>query len=108
MKEHRMKIRIDMNELDFERITEMSTDWSGYSAKHWVKKRNRFETEAGENLSFEWNTAYWVGCSGTAVILAKSYLASQGYECQIVWDLGLHENGEAFGWIVLTNYKTGI
>ena len=102
-----MNVLIYMNDRDFERLTETSMDWSDYAEKHWVKKRDRFETEANETLSFEWTTAYWVGCSGTAVILAKSFLATMGHAYQIVWDLGLHENLETFGWVVLTNYKTG-
>jgi len=103
-----MKVIIVMNDRDFERLTETSTLWADHAERHWVKKRNRFETEAGENLSFDWKTAYWVGCSGTAVILAKSYLANMGHDCQVVWDLGSHDNGESMGWVVLTNYKIGI
>jgi hypothetical protein len=100
-----MNVLIYMNDRDFERLTETSTLWADHAESHWSKKRDRFETEAGEALSFEWTTAYWVGCSGTAVILAKSYLATMGHDYQIVWDLASHENGESSGWVVLTNYE---
>ena len=99
-----MNVLIYMNERDFERLTETSMLWADYA--DWPKKRDRFETEAGEDLSFEWKNAYWVGCSGTAVILAKSYLATMGHDYQILWDLASHDNGESFGWVVLTNYQT--
>ena len=99
-----MNVLIYMNDRDFERLTETSTYWADYS-RHWDKNRDRFETEAGEAISFEWKTAYWVGTSGTAVILAKSYLATMGHDYQIVWDLASHENGESSGWVVLTNYE---
>jgi len=99
-----MNVLIYMNERDFERLTETSTLWADY-AKHWSKNRDRFETEEGEALSFKWKTAYWVGCSGTAVILAKSYLATMGHDYQIVWDLDSYDNGESSGWVVLTDYQ---
>ena len=99
-----MNVLIYMNDRDFERLTETSTLWADYS-RHWSKNRDRFETEAGEALSFEWTNAYWVGCSGTAVILAKSYLATMGHDYQIVWDVSQHENGELSGWVVLSNYE---
>ena len=102
-----MNVLIYMNETDFEQLTETATLWADYAERHWAKKHDRFETQAGETLSFEWTTAYWVGCSWTAVILAKSYLANMGHDYQIVWDLGLHDNFETFGWVVLTNYRTG-
>jgi hypothetical protein len=103
-----MNVLIYMNETDFEQLTETATLWADYAERHWSKKHDRFETQDGEALSFEWTTAYWVGCSWTAVILAKSYLTTIGQDYQIVWDLGLHENFETIGWVVLTNYKTGI
>ena len=99
-----MNVLIYMNDRDFERITETSTLWADHAERHWAKQRDRFETEAGEDLSFEWKRAYWVGCSGTAVILAKSYLATMGHDYQIVWDLDSPDNGLS-GWVVLTNYE---
>jgi hypothetical protein len=92
-----------MNERDFERLTETSTSWADCAERHWSKNRDRFETEAGEDLSFKWKTAYWVGCSGTAVILAKSYLATMGHDYQIVWDLASYYDSS--GWVVLTDYQ---
>ena len=100
-----MNVLIYMNDRDFERLTETSTLWADHAESHWAKNRDRFETEAGEALSFEWTNAYWVGCSGTAVILAKSYLATMGHDYQIVWDVSQHENGELSGWVVLSNYE---
>ena len=99
-----MNVLIYMNSRDFERITETSTLWADY-AGHWSKNRDRFETEEGEDLSFKWRNAYWVGVSGTAVILAKSYLATMGHDYQIVWDLASQRLGECSGWVVLTNYE---
>lgn len=100
-----MNVLIYMNDRDFDRLTETSTLWADHAESHWSKKLDRFETEAGEDLSFKWKTAYWVGCSGTAVILAKSYLATMGHDYQIVWDLDSYENGESCGWVVLSNYE---
>ena len=102
-----MNVRIYMNERDFERLTESSTFWADYAESHWTKNQSRFETEEGEDLSFKWKNAYWVGCSGTAVILAKSYLATMGHDYQILWDLDSYENGESSGWVVLTDYQAG-
>ena len=96
-----MNVLIYMNERDFERLTETSMPWADYA--DWAKKRDRFETEAGEDLSFKWKTAYWVGCSGTAVILATSYLATMGHDYQIVWDLASYYDSS--GWVVLTDYQ---
>ena len=100
-----MNVLIYMNDRDFERLTETSTLWADHADRWWSKNRDRFETEAGEDLSFKWRNAYWVGCSGTAVILAKSYLATMGHDFQVVWDLDSYENGESSGWVVLTNYE---
>ena len=100
-----MNVLIYMNDRDFERLTETSTLWADHADRWWSKNSDRFETEAGEALSFEWTNAYWVGSSGTAVILAKSYLATMGHDFQIVWDLDVYENGESSGWVVLTNYE---
>ena len=100
-----MNVLIYMNDRDFERLTETSTLWADHAESHWAKNRDRFETEAGEVLSFEWKRAYWVGVSGTAVILAKSYLATMGHDYQIVWDLASQRLGECSGWVVLTNYE---
>jgi hypothetical protein len=100
-----MNVRIYMNARDFERLTETSTSWADSAERWWSKNRDRFETEEGEALSFKWKNAYWVGCSGTAVILAKSFLATMGHDYQILWDLDSYENGESSGWVVLTDYQ---
>ena len=100
-----MNVLIYMNERDFERLTETSTSWADSAERWWSKNRDRFETEAGEALTFEWTNAYWVGSTGTAVILAKSFLATMGHDYQIVWDLDSYEHGESSGWVVLTDYQ---
>ncbi len=100
-----MNVRIYMNDRDFERLTETSDTWAQHAESLWSKGSDCFETEAGEALSFEWTNAYWVGPSWTAVILAKSFLATMGHDYQIVWDLAPYENGQSYGWVILTNYQ---
>lgn len=100
-----MNISIDMTERDFERITDNSTYWAKYGEESWVEQQDRFETEPDEALSFDWEMIYWVGNNGTAVILAKAYLAAIGHGCQIVWDIADQGNNECRGYAVLTNFK---
>jgi hypothetical protein len=42
--------------------------------------------------------AYWVGTEYPAVVLARAFLASRGFECQTVVDAA---GGE---WVILTDY----
>jgi len=54
-----------------------------------------------------WKYAYWVGDSYAAVILAKSFLATRGHDCDALYDYIQDPDSEASpkSWVILTDYE---
>ena len=92
-------IPVVINEDDFSYLTENSTKWAGHDWDAQVQA-GRFEVQGTPGIppGLHWKMAYWVGSSYTTVILARSFLASRGYDSQAVVD------GVDCDWVILTDY----
>lgn len=108
----KIPVQIVMDDEDFSHLCSNSTAWAsgaddktnkGRTFPGWRRQiaDGRFELSGSANgqPALHWKIAYWVGSDYTAVILAKSFLAAKGFECQVAWDLA--EPGE---WVILTDY----
>ena len=93
-------MRIVMDEHDFSLLTQNSAKWAGHDWDTQVQA-GRFEIQGTPQIppGLHWKMAYWVGSEYTTVVLARSFLASRGYESQTVVDL----NGDD-DWVILTDY----
>ena len=76
---------------DFELLVETAMGWKG---NDWESQSHRFTPD----VTFDWAVCYWVGESATSMILARTFLEENGYDCQESYD----ENFDSF--ILLTNY----
>ena len=107
---------LHMNDKMFEILTESSTDWG----PQWAEQADRFEPHlrrVGRHYDedktwqdmpdFTWGMAYWVGDNSASAVLATSYLASHGWDYELVWDMAEHPNGKFHGWLILTDYVRG-
>ena len=92
-------MRIVMDEDDFSYLTENSMNWAGHDWDTQVQA-GRFEVQGTPRVppGLHWRMAYWVGSQYTAVILARSFLTSRGFESQAVVD------GMGADWVILTDY----
>jgi hypothetical protein len=90
-------VQISMDEADFRLLIHNAARWAGHG---WEEKLSRFEVQGAPDIppGTEWQMAYWVGSEYTTVVLARSFLASRGYESQTVVDLTGND------WVVLTDY----
>lgn len=97
---------ITMTQKDFRHICTTAMKWAeSHSKSQW--KMERFEnytegTEVDQGPEKTWKFAYWVGEEYLPVILVKSFLAEQGYPCEVVWDMGRPAE-----WLILTDYDYG-
>jgi hypothetical protein len=90
-------VQISMDEADFRLLVHNAAGWAG---QNWEEKIGRFEVQGTPGMppGMHWQMAYWVGSEYTTVVLARSFLASRGYESQTVVDLTGND------WVVLTDY----
>lgn len=92
---------LGLTEDDFIHLCTNSAQWAEETAD-WAPhiRDGRFEGDgrAGNQPSQHWRMAYWVGTEYPAVVLARAFLASRGFECQTVVDAA---GGE---WVILTDY----
>jgi len=92
---------LGLTEDDFIHLCTNSTQWAEDAADWAPHLRNgRIEGDgrAGNQPSQHWRMAYWLGSEYTAVVLARAFLASRGFECQTAMDTADDE------WMILTDY----
>lgn len=98
-------MKVHMDEAMFDALVETSMEWG----ERWRDKLDRFEG-AGvlewEPPELSWGMAYWVGTNPASMILARSWLLEQDEACQVVWDMAEHAEGDWFGYVLLTHYRT--
>jgi hypothetical protein len=85
---------------DFGYLCEESLPWKPGAAG--TIGMDRFE---GDQPSRDWKHIYWLGQNYAAVVLARAFLAANGYECQMLFDAAEHPNGQSLGWVLLTDYQ---
>lgn len=98
-------IPLHMTEHDFDLLAENAMEWG----QHWAAHDGRFEhmeQHYATAPSYKWAIAYWVGRHWTGVILAKSWLEHAGHAYEILSDQAIHPNGDSFGFVILTDYRT--
>lgn len=94
-------ITITMDANDFNRLVDVSMLWHG--GHGWRDQPGRFEPVDGEPpVNTTWARAYWVGDHWLSVMVIRSYLASLGEPCEVLWDMA----EDAAEYVVLTNYQT--
>lgn len=99
-------MKISMTADDFQRLTENSMRWAGTD---WEAQAERFETTGDDEvIRWDWKMTYGVGQSYAAVILARAFLAAEGYDCQVIWDMAEWPNGEFIGYTILTDYESPV
>lgn len=129
------KITIDMSDEDFERLTSNSTSWADswnnpgrradgidVSWRRHVEdgrfehSQKHFETEPASH----WLTAYWVGPEWLNVMMCRSFLEQQGFEFEILLDLGTavayepatedkpEKQGRMPDYVILTDYLSPV
>lgn len=100
------EIKIEMTEKDFERLTTNSTFWADYWDQTWqeqVVTDGRFENSDGPYDKLPdsaWKMAYWAGEDWAHVMMIRSFLAANGYRCEVLWD----QEDDDPQYVVLTNY----
>jgi hypothetical protein len=89
-----MKIEIQINATDFERLWVNSMQWRG---QDWEKQAHRFDPMP----VFTWKYAYWFD-NYASLKIAQAYLNGVGNA------RGLSEihSDESGGWVLLTNYPS--
>ena len=93
---------IQVTAADFQRLCENSGQWAD-----WEVPPRRFESlDTTSPANGHWQRAYWVGDNYTSVILARAFLAARGHDYKILYDTAEHPNGQAFGYVILTDYET--
>lgn len=97
-------VNIELNEKDFDLLTDSSMRWSGGS---WPEQDGRWEIIEGDD-HIDWNLpmAYWVGENAANLILAREFLKDQGAKYQILWDMAQWENGRVLGFQINSDYTT--
>ena len=90
---------IRMTGEDFQRLASTSMSWGS----HWAAHDGRFENfTAGKAFDapcgYDWAMAYWLGECAAGQILAASFLADQGHDYELLWDLDSQE------WVLVTDY----
>jgi hypothetical protein len=92
-----MKITIQMTAQDAEMLATTSMAWGN----DWAEQDGRFENIKTDNAapSYAWARAYWLEPGAATMILFTSFIASQGYEFEVLWDLA--QDG---GYVVLTDW----
>ena len=95
---------IQVTARDFGRLCENSGEWAG-----WTPPAGRFEAldTADAPATREWQCVYWVGGSWTGVILARAFLDARGHDYEVLFDLAELPGGQAFGYVILTDYQEG-
>lgn len=93
-----MNVTIQMTAEDAELLTTTSTAWGN----DWAEQDGRFENIKTQNAtpSYAWMRAYWLEPGTASMILFTSFLASQGHDCEVLWDLA--DDG---GFVVLTDWS---
>lgn len=96
-------IPILMDEDDFSRLSMSREKWAGFVERQWDRFENYSAgvSNCAQPASTDWTWAYWLGGTYTALILAKSFLASRGQDFEVVFDLA--ESPEP-SWVILTDY----
>jgi hypothetical protein len=96
-------MNIDITEQDFNRLCESSMPWK---AMPWQEQEDRFETTPMDaEIDWDRGYVYWVGPNPAAMILAREYIKSQGFDVQVLWDMA--EVGEDFmGYALVTDFAT--
>ncbi len=84
---------------DFERLYENS----GY----WRDARDAGERFEGERKhpGRPWKKIYWMGGNYANVVLARSFLAAEGSDWEVLYDEAEYPSGENLGWVILTDYE---
>ena len=87
---------------DFSYLCEESLPW-----RDFPQGSGRFEGESVKEsgASRVWRRIYWLGQNYANVILARAFLAANGYGCQMLFDAAVHPNGQCAGWVLLTDYE---
>jgi hypothetical protein len=95
------EIKIEMTESDFGHLWVMGSQWQGGCS--FEEQADRFETVDSDNKEpvWTWKRAYWVGDNWPAVMLARTYLASAGHKCEVIWDMGDYAN---LSYVILTDF----
>ena len=84
---------MNLTNKDFMYLHQCSMQWG----ESWRAKDGRFEPPV---KSYEWRSAYWFD-STPALLLGRQFLQDNGWEFEVVWDLGMPEQ-----WLLLTNYES--
>ena len=84
---------MNLTNQDFMYLHQCSMQWG----ERWRAKDGRFEPPV---KSYEWRWAYWFD-STPALLLGRQFLQDNGWEFEVVWDLGMPEQ-----WLLLTNYES--
>lgn len=105
-----MSVEIEMDAYDFERLWSNSTEWSGLSWEDQVIQ-DRFEHTSSEveydhPPMMDWKYAYWLDSNYASVILARNFLRTQEFGCEVLYDTAAHPSGELLGYVLLTNYAS--
>jgi hypothetical protein len=89
------QIVLDMTADDFQRLTVNSTNWADSWAQSWrgqLIDDGRFEhvstIRSGAFVpTSNWRVGYWVERDWSHVMLCRAFLASEGHDCEILFDL---------------------
>jgi len=84
---------MNLSNQDFMYLHQCSMEWDN----SWRAKDGRFEPSV---KSYEWRWAYWFE-SYPALLLGRQFLQDNGWEFEVVWDLGTPQQ-----WLLLTNYES--
>ncbi|TKK84639.1 hypothetical protein FDA94_28840 [Herbidospora galbida] len=100
-------VPVVMSSRDFELLTMQSTLWATSYEDTWADQieDGRFEVvmAEGEEPQAHWETAFWVENNWANVLLAKSWLAANGYGYEVLGDLRDIDEGHA-PFVILSDF----
>lgn len=108
-----MMITLVMDADDFDRLTDTAASWASSMTSLWGPVLGRFEPYSGgkdpvkDAPGLHWQWIHWTGQDYASLLLARAYLASNGYPFEVVYDtseLGPDAKGMT-GWALLTDYS---
>lgn len=102
-----MKITIDMDDQDFDQLSDTSMAW-GPSWQHHINdgRFEHMEKHYATEPRTDWAMVYWLGNDWTHVILAKAFLKSKRQKFEVIFDQAELIPSEPGSYAILTNYKT--
>jgi hypothetical protein len=91
------------SQVDFQAMYKECAPWG----PEWAAKDGRFRNISEDNTTmppYDMRMVYWFWDFWPECLLAQTFLALYDYRFQVLWDSGVHPNGQELGFCIVTDY----